>query len=685
MKVGMKSVILGIGVMMVFASGFAFAKPIDSLSSLELVGLDTVAGYSTTIKANGALRGTDSWLIVQNPIGEQVKKELVADASGEFLYNLSAQDTTVSGEYFFAFTNGKSVSDVGKFKVFPGPISAEKSDVKPANIYLNAGESEKLSVKLVDAYENPIEGHLVKIVADKNEVVAKSEDDISDEFGNVKFSVSMLKSGVASFSVYDVTADTLISSGVKVAASNDLGVGSPSGAIDHFKFEDLPASLVKGENFSLKLRALDASEEIVLGYDGTVRFTVSGENSASVVLPDDYKFQIADQGEHVFSLAFLFQKAGIYHLTATDIDSLEVVGEVDLTILDAAGDGAGSSAVVIANPVAGTYSNNIQVISGNASAGSKLKIFDNEAELTSMIVGAAGTFSFTTAALEDGEHKIYAATVNDVGTIIDTSNVVTLNIDTFAPEISQVVLEPNDTVVPGSPVKVKLYTDSDLSSASVLFQDNIYALTKSAQGYFEGNLVAPNEIGEYKIEFVLKDKLGNESKVSDKAVLKVSNLLGEGGVPEISGLVATSDINRVILNWQSPTNAEQIIKNYRVYFGLTPNQLTQAVDTLTNATTWYVPNLQNGTQYYFAVVAVNAGGATSQKFSNVVGAVPGGSRVVVPVDVQNGTAGSEVFGGKQGEVSGTGPAMNWLILASCAAGVFYCNMRPWKRRKSSAL
>jgi hypothetical protein len=110
--------------------------------------------------------------------------------------------------------------------------------------------------------------------------------------------------------------------------------------------------------------------------------------------------------------------------------------------------------------------------------------------------------------------------------------------------------------------------------------------------------------------------------------------------------------------------------------------LTQAVDTLTNSTTWYVPNLQNGTQYYFAVIGVTENGATSQKFSNVVGAVPGSAKVVVPVEIQNGTAGSEVFGDGSGKVSGTGPAMNWLILLSCVAGVFYCNMRPWKRRKS---
>lgn len=677
--------ILGIVVVVLLVSNFAFAKSINPISGLEFKALDTVAGYSTTIKATGAVNGTKAWIIIQNPLGDQTKEQIEADAAGEFLFNFGKSSTSVSGEYLFAFMDGESVSDVGKFQVYPGQLSPENSDVKPSTIYLNAGDSEKLNVKLVDDFDNPIAGHLVKVIADKGSVVAKSDNDITDASGSVDFSISMLKSGVASFSVYDVTSDSLITSNVKVASSGDLAMGNASGSVDHFKFEDVPDEILKGENFSLKLTAQDSNDQVVLAYNGSIRFTVDGENSASVVIPDDYQYQISDQGEHVFSLAFLFQKAGNYHLTATDMINMEVVGEVDLVVKDASGAGSGDSSVTLSNPIAGTYSNNMQVISGSAPASSKLKIFDNESELTSLIVGASGNFSFTTSALEDGEHKIYAATVNEVGTIVETSAVVTLIIDTFAPEISQVVMEPSDTVVPGSPVKVKIYTDSNLSSASLLFQNNLLVLTKNNQGYFEGNLVAPNVVGEYKLEFVLNDRLGNESKISDKATLKVSNLLGEGTVPTLTGLVAASDNNKVVLTWAAPENGPTVIKNYRIYFGLAPNQLTQAVDTYSNATTWYIPNLQNGTQYYFAVIAVNDKGDTSSKFSNIIGAVPGLRAEVVPVEVLNGTAGADAFAESKTKSSETGPSLGWLVLVSCVAGVFYCNMRPWKRRKSSVL
>jgi hypothetical protein len=47
---------------------------------------------------------------------------------------------------------------------------------------------------------------------------------------------------------------------------------------------------------------------------------------------------------------------------------------------------------------------------------------------------------------------------------------------------------------------------------------------------------------------------------------------------------------------------------YRVYYGLSPNELVEAVDTFTSEPSWYVYNLVNGSEYYFAVVAVDSKG-----------------------------------------------------------------------------
>lgn len=676
-------IIAGVTLLAVVVSNLALAKQFDGAASLKLEAIDTVAGYSTTLKALGGQMEEKAWFVVQNPLGEQFKEQIVPDGHGDLIFNFDSEKTYVSGEYLFAVVVDNQMSEVGRFNVYADRVSEDTSTVEPKNLYLNLGESEDLHVKLIDEHGNPIAGHLVKVVADGNDVSAEADNEISDENGEVDFSVSMMESGVASLSIYDVTADTLIASKSKVAAEGNLAMGNASGEVDHFEFEDLPAAIKKGENVSIKMVVQDSEDQPVIDYQGKVRFSVEGSNSNSAVLPDDYKFQIADQGEHVFSLAFLFQKTGTYHLKVTDLANSKVIGEANLAVTDSGADENPNSGITIANPIAGTYSNNVQVVSGTAPAGSKLKIFDNEVDLASITANAGGSFSFTTSALEDGEHKIYVASVNDVGTIVETSNVVTLNIDTFAPEISQVVIEPGDTVVPGGPIKVKVYTDSELSQAALVFENNIYELKKTDQGYFEGNLVAPNDLGEYKMDFVLTDELGNESKFEDQATLTVSNLLGEGSMANVEGLVANGEAGRVILRWNAAASNTSLVKNYRIYFGLSPNQLTQAVDTLTNATTWYIPNLQNGTKYYFAVIGVSEDGGTSEKFSNIVEAVPGGvAAPVVPVAVANGTAGSEAFNEMNKDVSETGPGIWWLVISSCVASVVYCKMRPWIRRKS---
>ena len=115
-----------------------------------------------------------------------------------------------------------------------------------------------------------------------------------------------------------------------------------------------------------------------------------------------------------------------------------------------------------------------------------------------------------------------------------------------------------------------------------------------------------------------------------------------------------------------------MIKNYLVSYGLSPNQLTQAVDTFTNATTWYIPNLKNGTEYYFAIAAVDVKGNVSEGYEKIVNATPRSSVVdVLAPDVANGSAGSEVLANMKEDASKTGPEIVWLLVLSMLGGGIY--------------
>lgn len=579
-------------------------------------------------------------------------------------------------------------------------ISSAKSKIVPTDQVLRA-ENEKafLTVKLFDDNGSPVVGHELKLVssAEHDGIRVPSGSTISDRNGEVSFEVYPSYSGTATYSAYDVTDDVILNERAKIVvfesnneifgsveeislASADNGsgnYGNSSGPVDYLKFENVPNTVYAGESISPKITAYDAADQVVINYSGTVRFSAQGENSNYALLPNDYTFTAQDQGSHTFSLGFMFQQPGEYDIQVTDLGNLQVTGEQTFVVSQSLSDGDDPEGeIVILNPTPGTYSSNVQVISGNAPANAKLKIFDNDIQIGSIIAGTDGKFSFTTGVLLDGEHKIYVASVNDVGTIIATSPVIDLVVDTNAPTISQVLIEPGNEVDAGSQITVKLYVEDELSEARLELNGNVSELTKTEAGYYMVAVAAPIEFGEYSLDFVIVDELGNESTFNDQATLTVGPAAPtdddeEAHPDDVKGLVVTPGDTRVTLNWTEPDSANPI-KNYRVYYGTSPNQLTEAVDTFTDATTWYIPNLQNEVEYYFAVIAVDEMGKTSEGFNKIVASTPLPAVVeVLPPDVANGSGGAEALDDMDKDVSESGPEMIWLVLVSAIGGIFY--------------
>jgi predicted phage tail protein len=174
--------------------------------------------------------------------------------------------------------------------------------------------------------------------------------------------------------------------------------------------------------------------------------------------------------------------------------------------------------------------------------------------------------------------------------------------------------------------------------------------------------------------FVIVDQLGNESRFENASTLFVGVTPTTSGstLGDVTALSAVASDHRITLTWTAPTVVAAPLINYRVFYGLSPNQLTEAVDTFTNSTTWYIPNLKNGVEYYFAVVAVDSSGNTSEHLSNIVSSTPNPAVLNVPTpDVVNGTAGADILKEMDADVSETGPEVVWLLCLSVFGGAFY--------------
>src|SRR5205823_4481780 len=93
-----------------------------------------------------------------------------------------------------------------------------------------------------------------------------------------------------------------------------------------------PASATAGSPLSITVTVLDAGNNVVTGYTGTVHFTSS---DAVALLPADYKFTASDQGAHTFTNVVL-KTAGAQTLSPRDVALSSLSGSAGTTVVAAA-------------------------------------------------------------------------------------------------------------------------------------------------------------------------------------------------------------------------------------------------------------------------------------------------------------------------------------------------------------
>ena len=128
---------------------------------------------------------------------------------------------------------------------------------------------------------------------------------------------------------------TLRTTGSRTITATDTVTGSITGnatvnvtassAVTHFSIS-APANVSLGASFSITVSALDANNQVVTSYRGTVRFTSS---DTAATLPADYTFTAADGGVHFFKGTTL-RTGGAQTVTVTDRANSSVTGTVSI-------------------------------------------------------------------------------------------------------------------------------------------------------------------------------------------------------------------------------------------------------------------------------------------------------------------------------------------------------------------
>src|SRR5262249_28021018 len=91
------------------------------------------------------------------------------------------------------------------------------------------------------------------------------------------------------------------------------------------------SSTVAGTALAVTVQALDPFGNLATGYRGTVH---ASSSDGQAVLPLDYSFTTADNGQHVFSMAVA--TVGNQTLTVTDTMTSAITGSATITVTPAA-------------------------------------------------------------------------------------------------------------------------------------------------------------------------------------------------------------------------------------------------------------------------------------------------------------------------------------------------------------
>jgi hypothetical protein len=141
--------------------------------------------------------------------------------------------------------------------------------------------------------------------------------------GTYTFTVTLKTAGSQSITATDTTASAITGtlSGISV---------SPAPA-SQFVLSGLPSTTTAGVAQTVTVTAEDPYGNVATGYTGTVQFTSSDPQAS---LPANYPFTTADQGVHVFMLAF--ETAGTQSVMVTDTASGITAAQSGITVQAAA-------------------------------------------------------------------------------------------------------------------------------------------------------------------------------------------------------------------------------------------------------------------------------------------------------------------------------------------------------------
>lgn len=609
---------------------------------VQVYANDTVAGYPSALRTSLINPYQDVRFVVEKPDGAVIQIPAQADIDGVAKTDFFGHQTKIAGTYRAAvvYPGSSTASPQSKFTVYADSVSASQSSLRSTLQMAEAGSDITfLVVTLYDQYRNPIKDHLVKLISSRpQDNIEILQEGVTDQNGRANFKVTSNFPGISVFTAMDVTVNQVLNDreeivfftpvAPKVSSNSfidllkaDIGGDGEvlPGPVDHFSIQGLPSAVKIGEQLSITVIAQDKDNNTAKNYTGTILISVPEDDNA--VLPSDgeYTFKVSDQGKFTFDLSLEFTKLGHQVIQVFDKSSFKIAGEYSIEVVSEQSviQSPISNNIVIKSPGDGAeLGTNLVILTGQGNENINLKVFDNDTKIGDSETDGDGFFSFEVKNLESGVHVFYVMTENN-----EVSKSITVTIDTLPPVLNSFKMDADGPVVPGSQVSISLTSEPGLEEAKVRVQGVEEPMTETDPGTYEVTVVAPVQDGQFPVDVILVDSLSNRGDFNNKGIIEV--LTPKPNSPsQVEGLEGVPGDGVVELEWNSLESHERPIQHYRLYYGTQMDQMNQTMDTQDDTNAWELRGLNNETQYFIAVTAVDSQGLESEEKSITIAVTP---------------------------------------------------------------
>lgn len=632
-----------------------FLSKITFAETLNIKAFDSIAGYGTEILIENGEQNSEKKIIIVSEKNEIFTYPITLNNSGSASFIVPAKDLTMSGKYnFVVVKKSESYADANpqNFYIYADELSVMHSQVYVIDNSVKTGKKTKVTAMLYDRFQNPIEGHRVKLYSSNpSDSISYVSSDVSSADGEISFYISSYKAGESTLTIKDETFDSILSNKLKIQfytpindnSNNyiaDVTDNSDFSKVARFKitFDDV-VELNSDANY-LQLQALDSDGNIVKDFTGSVIMKVPTDKN--IVLPGEngiYTFTKKDQGEILFSRAVVFSLEGKHQLEiykydkAIDDINYNIFGKKTITVenkKNPTNPEEKSERVTIINPSNNSeFSSKNIGVTGIALPNSDVKILLDKIPVLEASTDQSGKFKGILKNIEEGSHIVSVHQKNDTSTISDDIN---FSVDTIVPDITSAVFTPHITTPHEeitTIITISSFSNTDEKESSKIKTVEVFVsndpdtkfLAKNlGNGKYQAIFNAPDKLGEYTISTVITDKLENKgtTELEDKLIVKED-------IKKIEGIknlkVKYNTENKITtLSWDL-LNTPPLV--YIVHSGIENNEKSlKKIKTVSKKTnTIKLENLAPG-KYFFQITAMDLSGKENEKSEIISFVIP---------------------------------------------------------------